>query len=81
MPFLTPEKHDKAFPRRLAIALGISLIINALIFGSAGLAGHYFLQSLRPKPKPVEIRRIVLPARVLDAAGGIRPTSPAPSRP
>jgi hypothetical protein len=56
------EAFDATFRKRLTVALAVSLVVNAVIFGTAGVTAHRFLQSLLPKPQPITVTRIVLPA-------------------
>ena len=77
---MTVEAFDRAARRRLPIAIAVSLIVNAIVFGAAGLVGHRFLQSIqimRDTPHDVTIRRVF----VRDLPGGgiqIVPDKPTP---
>ena len=69
-PSITLDRFDRGFRRRITIALAISVVVNLVIFGYAGVLGHHFLQSLdimREKDGQVSIRRIYLPASKLKA--------------
>jgi hypothetical protein len=87
-PPITLEAYDRAFRRRLAIGIVVSLAVNIVIFGYAGLMGHRFLAALvamgRP-PQNITVRRVFLPANrgngalVIDHTGPTPTPSPSPS--
>jgi hypothetical protein len=54
---------DTGFKSRLAIAISVSIVVNAIIFGTAGIIGHRFLQSLQlmiDQPRKVTIQRVYI---------------------
>jgi hypothetical protein len=62
---MSVESFDRAFRRRMMIAIAISVVVNAVVFGAAGIVGHRFLQSLqimreKQPPQDVTIRRIYI---------------------
>ena len=75
------ETFDKAFWRRLGIAITVSLAVNLVIFGYAGMLGHRFLQAIRVREYEagkVTVRRIFLPA---DKVVGSQPLPSAAAPP
>ena len=77
----TIRAYDRNTRKRIIIAVSVSLVVNAIIFGYAGRAGHQFILALRrmeEEGSTVNIQRVILkhaPANGPDFAPGARPSS------
>ena len=71
----TMERFDRAFRRRITVAVAVSLVVNAVVFGGASLVAFYYIRPLlrRATPVNVSIRRVFLPA---DPKPAIPPAAP-----
>jgi hypothetical protein len=79
IPGLSPAASlaafDQAHRKRIAIAIGVSLVVNAVVFGSAGVIAHHFLAGLRHRSHPdrITVTRIIIPAAHAKSNAAPRP--------
>jgi len=77
----TIRAYDRNTRKRIIIAVSVSLVVNAIVFGYAGRVGHQFILALRrmeSEDSTVNIKRVILkqaPANGPDFAPGTKPSS------